>query len=226
MADWELNVDAAIPTRDEVVADTLRRAILRGELAPGQKLDQNTIARRLNVSRSPVREALKTLAAEGLVEMQPHRTATVTQLSLEELQEVYEIRLVLEALACRLAAPKMDEARVVQLEALLEAMDEAHSRSEWLDYNNEFHAKIYEAADRPRLLAMIAGLRNAVAPYLRQYIISEEHRRQSRQEHGALVEACRNRDGAWAEEVVKKHISTSGEFMLHFLSEKASGERR
>lgn len=224
MAEWELDVNAAIPTRDEMVADTLRKAIFRGELLPGQKLDQNTIARHLNVSRSPVREALKTLAAEGLVEMEPHRTATVTQLSLEELREMYEIRLVLEALACRLAAPNMDEARVARLEELLEAMDEARSRGEWLEYNSEFHTIIYETAGRPRLLAMITGLRNAIAPYIRQFIASEERKRESRKEHAALVEACRAGDGARAEEVLKKHISASGEFMLHFLSKKSVGE--
>ena len=108
-------------------------------------------------------------------------------------------------------------------------MDGARSRSEWLDYNSEFHATIYEAADRPRLLAMIDSLRNAISPYIRQFIASEERRRESRQEHAALVEACQARDGARAEEVLRKHISTSGEFMLHFLSEKmdgVSGEER
>lgn len=219
MAEWELDVNAAIPTRDEMVANTLRKAILRGELAPGQKLDQTTIAGHLNVSRSPVREALKTLAAEGLVEMQPHRTATVTQLSLEELREIYEIRLVLEALACRLAAPNMDEARVARLEALLGAMDRARSRSEWLDYNSEFHFTIYEAAHRPRLLTMIDSLRNAIAPYIRQYIASEERKRESRREHAALVEACRDGDGARAKEVVEQHVSTAADFTLRFLSE-------
>lgn len=223
MAEWELDVNAAIPTRDEMVADTLRKAIFLGELTPGQKLDQKTIAEHLNVSRSPVREALKTLAAEGLVEMQPHRTATVTQLSLEELREIYEIRLVLEALACRLAAPNMDEGRIARLDTLLKAMDDARSRSEWLDYNSEFHVTIYEAANRPRLLAMIDGLRNAIAPYIRHFIASEERKRESRQEHAALVEACRVGDGKRAEEVVRKHISTSAEFTLHFLSEKIDG---
>lgn len=227
MAGWDFEIDAqeALPTRDELVAEALRKAILRGELSPGQKLDQNTIARHLNVSRSPVREALKTLAAEGLVDVQPHRTATVTELSLVGLQEIYDIRQVLEGLAARRAAPLLDDARIQRLELLLARLDAISTPSEWMDANNAFHTTIYEAAPRPRLLSMIAILRNTIGPYVRQYIATEDHLQVASHEHHAIVEACRARDGERAEAAVKVHIGTAAEFALDLRASRRGEER-
>lgn len=196
----------SIPTRDELVAETLRQAILRGELAPGQKLDQTTVAQRLGVSRSPVREALKTLAAEGLVELQPHRTATVVELSLEEMEEIYDIREVLESMAARLAAPRMDDERLAKLRELLEKMDESTTVREWSDLNSAFHSLIYEAAGRPRLVEIIFSLRTAAGPYIARYIASEGHKEMSQVEHREIYEACKARDGERAAAAVREHI--------------------
>ncbi|HEX9921832.1 MAG TPA: GntR family transcriptional regulator, partial [Anaerolineae bacterium] len=94
MENWELASQDVLKTRDGFVADKLREAIQQGYFEPGQKLDQHEIAELLNVSRSPVREALRTLAAEGLVEFYPHRGAVVVELSLRELEEIFLMRAV------------------------------------------------------------------------------------------------------------------------------------
>ena len=103
MTDLGIGPGNAFQTRQKVVVSRLREAILRGSFAPGERLDQKEISERLKVSRSPVREALRTLAAEGLVEVIPHRGAVVAELSPDELEEIVAIRSVLEGMAARLA---------------------------------------------------------------------------------------------------------------------------
>jgi DNA-binding GntR family transcriptional regulator len=119
-----LRIDAslAFQTREEFVAHRLREAILVGQLKPGDRLDQNEIAELLGVSRSPVREALRTLAAEGLVDVFPHRGAAVAELSVDELEEIFLIRRTLEGMAARLSALSMDDNEIAELETILEEM--------------------------------------------------------------------------------------------------------
>ena len=217
MSDWELRADLSLPTRDEFVADALRDAILRGDIPPGDKLDQNNIAQQFNVSRSPVREALRTLAAEGLVDLQAHRTARVATLDVHELEEIYDIRQVLEGLAIRLAAARIGPAQLARLEALLTAMEAAEARRTWLDLNNRFHAGIYAAAGNQRLLTMIAGLRNAASPYIRKYIAAPEHLALAREQHRQILAALQKGDAAAAEQTLIEHIAVSGEFVLDAL---------
>lgn len=205
MSRWRPNT-AAVQTREDFVIDELREAIVRGHFKPGEKLDQEEIAELLNVSRIPVRQALRTLTAEGLVKMYPHRGAVVAELSREEVEEIYFIRGVLEGVAARLAAPKMDDERIAQLEAILEKMDQTTDLDEWLDLNHDFHNTIYQVINRPRLLLLIESLRNTAAPYTRDYIASDEYREATRLGHRRILEACINRDGPLAQEETQKHL--------------------
>ena len=220
MSNWEPKPDLSIPTRDEFVAAALREAILRGDIPPGEKLDQNSIAQQFNVSRSPVREALRTLAAEGLIDLQAHRTARVATLDVHELEEIYDIRQVLEGLAARRAATRISPAQLQRLETLLAAMDEAQSRRAWLDLNNRFHAEIYAASDNARLQSMIAGIRNAASPYIRRYIAVAEQLELARQQHRQILAALRDADGELAERTIMAHIAVSSVFVLDYLRRK------
>ncbi|MFQ5857212.1 MAG: GntR family transcriptional regulator [Anaerolineae bacterium] len=199
------------------MTERLREAILRGHLKPGQRLDQNEIAEALNVSRSPVRDALRTLAVENLVELYPHRGAVVAELSPEELEEIYFIRGVLEGMAARLGAPKMDEDRIATVQTILEEMEKTSDLDRWLELNRRFHHTIYQVANRPRLLSIIENLRNTSAPYIRQFIAFSEHMAEARVSHRRIFEACANRDGLLAQEETQKHLKAVCEGVLVYV---------
>jgi len=214
---WKIDATSALQTREEFVTEKLREAILRGHLKPGQRLDQNEIAEALHVSRSPVRDALRTLAVEGLVEVYPHRGAVVAEISPEELEEIYFIRGILEGMAAHLAAPKMDEDRIAVLRDICEKMDKTSDLDQWLELNRRFHHTIYQAAGRPRLLSIIENLRNTSAPYIRQFIATVDHRESARTNHREILEACIDRDGARARQITEEHLKAVCEGALVFV---------
>lgn len=217
MSEWQLSDENVLQTRDGYVADRLRRAILRGELRPGQKLDQNEIAELLNVSRSPVREALRTLAAEGLVAVYPHRGAVVSELSREEFEEISLIRVNLEGMAAGLAAPHMDDERIATLKGILTELDQTSDLDQWVALNRRFHNTVYRAVHRPRLLALIQSLRNTMAPYIREYVTSNDHVNAARIGHQRIVEACINRDEKLAQLETQNHLKSVYEEALESL---------
>jgi DNA-binding GntR family transcriptional regulator len=204
-------------TREEFVADQLRAAILRGDLKPGERLDENAVAALLGVSRTPVRSALRVLAAESLVELHPHRGALVSELTPDELEEVYLIRGILEGMAARLAAPNMDDERISTLQTVLEEMENTPDPDRWLALNERFHHTIYQAANRPRMLFIIRYVRNIAAPYIRQFIADAEHMESSREDHRRIFEACVKRDAVLAEEAVKRHLQDVCEAHIEFV---------
>lgn len=152
-------------TLGETVLDILRQAILEGVFAPGQHLRQEELAERIGVSRIPVRTALMQLDAEGLIEFQPHRGATVRSLSAERLREVYNLRILLETFALRQAAETLtpDEKRAIVQEAI--KFDKAHEGSEFYAERVEFYRKLYDGARHPVTVEIIEQLRVSVGRY-------------------------------------------------------------
>ena len=198
--------NAIMKTREEIVADAIRTAILRGTFIPGEKLDQQDLADRLGVSRSPIREALRTLAAEELVTNIPHRGAVVTERTLEELEELIFIRALLEGAAAKRAAPMMDDERLAKLASIIEDAEQSDDLEHVLGLNNDFHATIYESFEQPHMLAMIQQLRNKVAPYNRLYLNVEGRKAAAWADHKRIFEACVARDGTSAEIETRKHL--------------------
>jgi len=197
-------------TAHEFVRSILRRAILNGELAGGTRLVQAELAAVLEVSTTPVREALRDLATEGLINFDPHRGAVVQELSGEELHEIYEIRLLLEPLALRQAVPKITESLLEQLRRLHKKMlDEPHS-AEWVDYNRIFHMAVIEAAASPRLAAIIRGLQDASVMYIGA---SLKHvpglRDDANRDHAAILDALERRDPDAAIAAVSTHLTVA-----------------
>lgn len=221
MSDWQLRSNKVPQTRDGYVAERLRRAILRGDFKPGQKLDQNEIAELFSVSRSPVREALRTLAAEGLVEVYPHRGAVVSELSMDEFEEISLIRVALEGMAARLAVPHITDERLAALHAILEELNETTDSDQWVELNRRFHHTIYRAVNRPRLLSLIQNLRNTMAPYIRQYITSADHLEAARIGHQRILAACVNRDAKLAQKETEDHLRTVYEEALAYLAQRS-----
>jgi DNA-binding GntR family transcriptional regulator len=193
-------------TRAGYVADKLRQAILQGELRPGDRLDQARIAALLQVSRSPVREALRSLASENLIRVVPHRGAVVAELTQEEIEDIFYIRIVLEGRAARLASAKFDSSKIAQVSDIHAKLLGTDDLDEWLELNRSFHHTIYAAAKRPRLFSLIENLRNTTAPYVRQYIRDPKNRLLANEQHSRILQACVAHDAPGAESHTEHHL--------------------
>jgi DNA-binding GntR family transcriptional regulator len=154
-------------TAQELVLESLRQAILAGVLEPGARLRQEELAELFGTSRIPIREALRALEYEGLVTSEPHRGSTVTQLDADDIDEVYELRILLEGHAIRLAVPLMTDEDLDDLAQLFGRMQSATSPDEQLLARERFYTRLYSITGRPRLVGLIARLRQEVARALR-----------------------------------------------------------
>lgn len=154
-------------TAQELVLASVRRAILSGVLGPGARLRQEELADVFGTSRIPVREALRALEYEGLVASEPHRGFTVTTLDADDVEEVYDLRILLESEAVRLALPLLTDEDLEQLEVLFHTMQEATAPDDQLAARERFYLRLYSVTGRPRLVGLILRLRQEVARVLR-----------------------------------------------------------
>ncbi|MEM8857619.1 MAG: GntR family transcriptional regulator [Chloroflexota bacterium] len=214
LADQSLSALNNLKTREEMVADAIRKAILTGRFKPGEKLDQQDLADSLGVSRSPIREALRTLAAEELVTNFAHRGVVVTARTKAELEELLFMRMMLEGAAARRGAEAMSAEQVKLLEQIVIAGEASNDTQELLQLNNDFHNTIYEAFDQPVLVAHIQQLRNKIAPYNRVYLELEGRKEQAWSDHRRIYQACAKGDGAAAEVETRKHLEQVFEGIL------------
>ncbi|MCZ7573257.1 MAG: GntR family transcriptional regulator [Ardenticatenaceae bacterium] len=198
-----------------VVANHLRQAIINGQLKPGQKLIQDEIAAEYGISRMPVREAFRTLAAEGYVTIYPHRGVIVTELSTAEIEEIFSIRILLEGWATRLAASSITADSLARLNDLISEMEISQATpARYHLLNTAFHDTIFKAAQQPRLRALVMNLRNVVEPYLRIYLSGEGRIQRAHSVHKALCEALAARDAEKAEQLAKDHLRQALDALL------------
>jgi DNA-binding GntR family transcriptional regulator len=176
-------------TAQELVLESVRKAILTGVLAPGARLRQEELAEVFGTSRIPVREALRALEYEGLVTSEPHRGFTVTALDADDVEEVYDLRILLEGQAVRLALPLLTDEDLEELELLFTEMEETRSPDEQLAARERFYLRLYSVTGRPRLVGLIMRLRQEVARVLRWATIQH-----SSSIHEQFFEAVRTGD--------------------------------
>jgi DNA-binding GntR family transcriptional regulator len=207
-------------TAHEFVRETLRHAILNGDLPGGSRLIQAKIAADLDVSTTPVREALRDLAADGLIHLFAHRGGIVRGTDMKEMQEIYDLRCLLEPYCMRLAAEQISEAELDEAERLQGRMERKDcSVGEWVELNRMFHAVLIDACRSPRLMAMVNGLRDAAAIYVGLGLRSAPHHLDtSHAEHRALLDACRAHDPEAAATALAHHLQGT----VRVLSEGAS----
>jgi DNA-binding GntR family transcriptional regulator len=198
----------------ELVAAVLREAITTGVLTANQPLPQDEIASQLRVSHIPVREALRQLQSEGLVSYQANRGATVTALSADEIEEIYEIRAILETAAIRRAAPRLTEEVLAEAGRTLEAAERATESSVWGALDVDFHHLIYDLADRPRMDELITSLLRRVDRYWTLHGLMLKHRDAFDREHRAILAALRRRDGDAAAEVLERHLTGAAQLLI------------
>ena len=207
--DFEVTMNEYLPLRD-VVFNTLRRAILRGELKPGERLMEIQLANKLGVSRTPIREAIRKLELEGLVLMVPRKGAEVAEITEKNLRDVLEVRCALEELAVQLACDRIDPERMQQL---LDAA--AHFRdilgtadiTELGEADEAFHDVIFRATDNRRLIQLLNNLREQMYRYRIEYLKKKECYPQLLEEHAAIIQAIREHDKAKATEITVQHIN-------------------
>lgn len=194
-------------TAHEFVRETLRRSILSGELPGGTRLVQSELAEALDVSTTPIREALRDLASEGLVKLDAHRGGIVHELQAEELLEIYEIRRILEPEAMRMAVGRMSDDVIDRAVKLHERMQESEISADFITLNREFHLTIYDAVDSPRLIGILQGLLDASAMYVSASILARPQLRlQAVADHSDILDALRARDPARAAQAMLDHI--------------------
>jgi len=196
-----------------LVQRELERSILAGELAPGDKLTEETVATRLNVSRGPVREAFRALESAGLVVTEKNRGVFVRQVSLDEADEIYELRAGLDELIGRLAAQRVRPQQVTELRELLAKMQKAaRSRSvdQYYPLNVRFHERLAELTGNRTLLVHYRRLVNELHLYRRQTLArGSESFPTSISEHAAIVDAIARGDGERAGKLLFAHAMES-----------------
>ena len=196
------------PTTQEFVLEELRKTISAGELAPGQPIRQDSIAQRMGVSRVPLREALKTLEAEGQVIYQPHRGYSVAELSLSDLLEVYRMRELLESEAARVAVERFEDADLTRVRDAQQDVEDAAEQGDlvaMIAANRRFHFALLEPAGMPRLLRVVRTLWDTTDAYRAVYYNAEPNRKRVRAEHAEILHAAHDRDAESLVELLTHH---------------------
>ncbi len=207
--DLTLNMNAYLPLRD-VVFNTLREAILKGDLKPGERLMELQLAAKLGVSRTPIREAIRMLEQEGLAVTMPRKGAEVAKMTLKDMEDVLEIREALDELAVRIACEKITDE---QMKRLTDAKDlfETSTRSGDVKMIAEadvsFHDVIYEATGNPKLETLLNNLREQVYRYRVEYIKDPQNYPVLIREHEAILLALKERNVKKAENAMHEHVA-------------------
>jgi DNA-binding GntR family transcriptional regulator len=209
----------------DLVRDRVRKAILDGDFEPGTQLRQDELAERYGTSRSPVREALRQLEAEGLVTIHPNRGAAVSSISLDDVLEMLEIRIALECRALRLAVPNMVDVDLEAAADILKSYDaEPHPRK-WGEMNWQFHKTLYAPCSRPKLIAMIEANYGHVGRFIRVQVSLAAGKERPQREHYAMLDACCRGDIDGAARLLEEHIIHTQKSLVAAARHRPRGNR-
>ena len=219
---FKVNMNEYLPLRD-VVFNTLRQAILKGELAPGERLMEIQLAEKLGVSRTPIREAIRKLELEGLVLMIPRKGAEVAKISEKSLRDVLEVRRSLEELAIELACQRMTDEEIEQLGERQNDFKNAINKGNAMNIaetDEAFHDVIYLGTGNDKLVQILNNLREQMYRYRIEYLKDSAVRRQLAKEHKAICEALRTHDRESALRYVYVHIDNQQKAIIRSLNEE------
>ena len=219
----------AIPRQSltSAVAEKLREQIIRGEIPEGAQLRQDAIANQYQVSRIPVREALRQLDAEGLITIVPNRGAVVPSLSGRDVEELFTIRALLEPEVLKLSIPELTAEDLAKAEAILrkyvnELRREEHV-SAWGRMNWDFHSILYSRANRPHMMNIIRNVNASGERYTRLQLYLTHGMKRANREHHEILELCRGRDVEGACALLREHILHAGQSLKQVLAEQRAG---
>jgi DNA-binding GntR family transcriptional regulator len=207
-----------VKTLQEAAFEQLRESIIRGVYKPGQRLKQQEVARSLGCSPVPVREALYRLAAEGFVVFDPQRGARVADFNSREVEQMYDIRMILEGYAARRAAERMTSEVSRHLEGILDKMDAPGiSPVDWVRLNWEFHDNLYACADHEFLRKIISNLRRSMEPYLRLDVAQVGNYVAGRRDHRQILQACVRGNGLLASRRTIAHLRRTAQGIIKYV---------
>lgn len=220
--DLKLRASLDLPLRD-VVFQTLREAILRGTLKPGERLMEMTLAAKLGVSRTPIREAIRMLEQEGLAVTTPRKGAEVARMTEKDMEDVLAIREALEQLAVSLACEAATEEE-------LQALKEERKRFEHMVHSGDlkkiaesdirFHELLYEASGNPKLIAMLSNLREQMYRYRVEYLKDPSHYPNLIAEHRDIVEGLTARDKKKVYDAMERHMTNQAVVVKEIIREQ------
>lgn len=211
-----VKLDSYKPLRD-VVFDTLREAIINGILRPGERLMEIQLAEELGVSRTPVREAIRKLEREGFVVMVPRKGAFVAGISLKDIADVFEVRAALEALTAGLAAERITDEELEELERILVRKAEIIEESDverFLESDTTFHDTLYRASRNQRLIQILNNLQDEIQRFRAVSLAYPGRLRKTLEEHRKIVEAVAERDVERAQAMAWRHIENAENSLL------------
>jgi DNA-binding GntR family transcriptional regulator len=205
-----------------VAAESLREDVLAGVFAPGDRILLDAVASELGMSNIPVREALRTLATEGLVEAVPNRGYVVVAATVEDLHDSYRLRMMLEPLAVRLAVPRLTAADIDSLGMQLDILDKASAEGDWPTYrvhHHEFHFHIYERSDSQWLVRLAGMLWLNTQRYQRMTTRITGELVERAKEHRNILDACRLGEAEGAADLMHDHLSRAEDTIRTFLAD-------
>jgi DNA-binding GntR family transcriptional regulator len=209
-----------------VAYDYLREKILSRELRGGDRVNLDGLAASLGLSRMPVRDAVRQLAGEGLLTIYPRRGVIVTSLSIDDVLELFETRAVLEGLALRRGIPLIDGGELAKLRAMVDRLEEWHGNPvEYLELHDRFHESLCGYSRRPRLLAHIRSIREAVEPYIRLFLKLHGHEMKGTP-HRLIIDAIESGNPGRAEATVRAHVVAGGTGLVEFLKSNGVAHER
>ena len=202
-----LNMDAYLPLRD-VVFNTLREAILKGELQPGERLMELQLASKLGVSRTPIREAIRMLEQEGLAVTMPRKGAEVARMTLKDMEDVLEVREALDELAARIACAKINDEQLENLKSIRDEFKKSLDSDvkKIAEEDVRFHDAIYEATDNAKLIALTNNIREQMYRYRVEYLKDQNNYPILIAEHDAIVNALEQRDKEMVTAEMHTHV--------------------
>jgi DNA-binding GntR family transcriptional regulator len=209
------------PSSAVVIRRAIEDEVMQGRLLPGQRIDEKSLAEKFAMSRTPVREALQRLAASGLIKLRGRQGAIVSELTIPDLLDAFQLVAELEGMCARLAARRMTRDQQKAMRALHEECvaqvgeDDPHA---FYDANNRFHEIIYDGSHNRFLQEEIRRLRLIVAPYRRYITFQPGRMRESLDEHAAVIEAILRNDDAAADDKMCAHVSLLGDRFTDFVS--------
>jgi len=218
----ELNMDAYLPLRD-VVFNTLREAILKGEVKPGERLMELQLASKLGVSRTPIREAIRMLEQEGLAVTIPRKGAQVAKMTEKDMEDVLQIREVLDELAVSLACDNMSNIEIRDLEERMYHFENSIKLGDiksLAQSDVNFHDVIYRATGNTKLITLLNNIREQIYRYRVEYLKDEKAYPTLIKEHRAIVEALKKNNKLKATEAMKIHVENQAEVVKKMIREQ------
>lgn len=218
----KINLNDYKPLR-EVIFDSLRQAIIMGELKPGERLMEIQFAEKMGVSRTPVREAIRKLELEGLVVMIPRKGAHVAELSVKDIIDVLEIRSSLDGLATRLAAQRINKDELKELKNIVNQFSQHMEKGNvqgLIKKDIEFHELIFRASRNEKLLQIITNLKDQIHRFRVVYLKDYSSPKELVKEHHDIYRAIENKDEILAEKLASLHIKNQQETMITYFSSK------